>query len=61
MLLNKGYPFPTMAYRPLPLGRMSLKAFSKDLQAAAETDLNRKVKLENQARMIRLTQNKAAK
>ena len=47
--------------KELPLGKMSLKAFSKDQKAAKETDINKKYKLENQARMIRLTQNKAAK
>lgn len=47
--------------KELPLGKMSLKASSKDQKAAKETDINKKYKLENQARMIRLTQNKAAK
>lgn len=47
--------------KELPLGKMSLQAFNKDQKAHNESDINKKVKLENQARMIRLTQNKAAK
>jgi len=45
----------------LPLGKMSLKAASKDAKAHAEKDVKKKHDLENQGRMIRMTMNKADK
>ena len=56
---DKNYvkPMATEEKKPLPQGKMSLKAFNKDVKASKEKDIGKKTELENQARMIRMTQN----
>ena len=41
--------------KPLPMGKMVLKALSKDKQAEKEPDIKKKTKLENQARVLQMT------
>lgn len=56
---DKNYvkPMATEEKKPLPQGKMSLKAFNKDVKASKEKDIGKKNELENQARMIRMAQN----
>lgn len=43
--------------KPLPLDKMSLTAYDKDISANKEKNIDKKSKLENQARMIRMAMN----
>jgi hypothetical protein len=40
--------------KPLPIEKMSLKSFDKDMSADKEKNIDKKSRLENQARMIRM-------